>query len=202
MKNEKKQKERATIDGIPVYCRFDEIRNVTDLVENPDNPNQHPEHQLERLAEIIAGTGWRQPVTISDLSGMVVKGHGRLRAAKLAGFKQVPVEVQHYDSKEKEVADLIADNRIAEFAEMNVNRLNELLLSLDGTPEASLTGFNASEIAGLMPDELEAPDLGDTEGMNYSQKFAVIVTCRDEQEQESIYNRLTEEGYTCKVVSV
>jgi len=36
----------------------------------------------------------------------------------------------------------------------------------------------------------------------YSQVFNVIVECKDEQEQEKIFNRLDSEGYKCRVQSL
>jgi predicted 3-demethylubiquinone-9 3-methyltransferase (glyoxalase superfamily) len=36
----------------------------------------------------------------------------------------------------------------------------------------------------------------------YKEQYAVVVICKDEQEQESIYNRLKEEGFKLKVVAV
>ena len=39
-------------------------------------------------------------------------------------------------------------------------------------------------------------------GFSYKQQYAVIVICNDEKEQETIYNRLKEEGYKLKVVAV
>lgn len=36
----------------------------------------------------------------------------------------------------------------------------------------------------------------------YKQQYAVIVVCKDETEQEAIYNRLKAEGYQLKVVAV
>jgi len=39
-------------------------------------------------------------------------------------------------------------------------------------------------------------------GFTYKQQYAVIVMCKDEKEQENIYNRLKEEGYKLKVVAV
>ena len=37
---------------------------------------------------------------------------------------------------------------------------------------------------------------------NYKQQYAVIVMCKDEKEQEAVYDRLKAEGYTLKVVAV
>ena len=39
-------------------------------------------------------------------------------------------------------------------------------------------------------------------GFSYKQQFAVVVICKDEKEQEAIYNRLKEEGHQLKVVAV
>ena len=79
-KNETKRK--ATAAGIPVYCAHDAIVKTSELKPNPKNPNKHPQEQIEKLGEIIRGNGWRQPITVSTLSGMIVKGHGRLLAAQ------------------------------------------------------------------------------------------------------------------------
>ena len=86
---------RCQIDGVSVFCAFDEIVEITSLKENPKNPNTHPEVQIELLAEIIKKTGWRAPITVSNLSGFIVKGHGRLQAAMKAGLSHVPVEYQN-----------------------------------------------------------------------------------------------------------
>ena len=39
-------------------------------------------------------------------------------------------------------------------------------------------------------------------GFSYKEQFAVVVICEDEKEQETIYNRLKEEGFKLKVVAV
>lgn len=39
-------------------------------------------------------------------------------------------------------------------------------------------------------------------GFTYKQQYAVVVICKDEKEQESIYNRLKEEDFKLKVVAV
>lgn len=39
-------------------------------------------------------------------------------------------------------------------------------------------------------------------GFSYKEQYAVVVICKDEKEQENIYNRLKEEGFKLKVVAV
>lgn len=111
---------------IRVYCACDEIVDIDKLIPNPDNPNFHPVDQIERLAKIIAN-GWRQPITVSRRSGMIVKGHGRLEAALLLETPEVPVDYQDYKSEAEEMADLLADNRLAELAQTDEDMLESLL---------------------------------------------------------------------------
>ena len=76
---------KAVADHIPVYCAHDKIVDIKELTPNPKNPNTHPDSQIELLADIIEQVGWRAPITVSTASGYVVKGHGRLMAAKHKG---------------------------------------------------------------------------------------------------------------------
>jgi len=117
-------------DGIRVYCNHDKIVDVAELKPNPENPNQHPDEQIELLAKIIQSNGWRDRIVVSNLSGMIVKGHGRHSAAILAGLAAVPVEYQDYASRDDEIRDLIADNKIAELSDIDNDIAMELLSSL------------------------------------------------------------------------
>lgn len=39
-------------------------------------------------------------------------------------------------------------------------------------------------------------------GFSYKEQYAVVVMCETEQDQKEVYERLKEEGYKLKVVSV
>ena len=159
MTNETKPARRL-IDGVSVYCVFDEIADIKDLKENPQNPNKHPAAQIELLAEIIRKTGWRAPITVSNLSGYIVKGHGRLQAAKAAGFKHCPVEYQNFSDEEEEMAALLADNKLAELAEIDVEKLTEIFKDYE-FEDLSLTGYSQEEFDELVDVFEEAELLGD-----------------------------------------
>lgn len=131
-------------------CAFDEMRPLESLVENPRNPNEHSRRQLELLAEILKFQGWRAPIVVSNRSGYIVKGHGRLQAAKLAGFKKAPIDLQDYANEAQEHADLIADNKIAELSEFNGAPLKDLIEELDtGELDLDLLGFGEKELGSL-----------------------------------------------------
>ena len=151
---------RHQIDGVSVFCAFDEIAEISKLKENPRNPNTHPSVQIELLAQIIRKTGWRAPITVSTLSGFIVKGHGRLQAAKMAGFKQCPVEYQNFQDEEEELAALLADNKLAELAEIDVEKLTDIFKDYE-FEDLSLTGYSQEEFDELVDVFEEAQILGD-----------------------------------------
>ena len=137
----------------PIECSHTRMADVAELVENPRNPNKHSASQIELLAKIIANQGWRSPIVVSKRSGFIVKGHGRYQAALKLGLDQVPIDEQEYESEAKEWADLIADNRLAELAEINRGELKDLLGDLDdGAFDMDLTGFLEDDLADLMSE--------------------------------------------------
>jgi hypothetical protein len=148
--------------SIPIYCAHTRLVDPNTLKPNPANPNRHSAHQIQLLASIIQEQGWRNPITISKRSGLLVRGHGRLEAALLIGCEVVPVDEQDYASEAEELADLLADNRLAELAELDEDELKRLLKSIqesDPSFDLELTGFAEDEIRRLFEDDDPADDL-------------------------------------------
>lgn len=142
---------RETAGGIPVFCAFDKLVDPKDLVGNPRNPNQHPKDQIKLLAHIIQSQGWRAPITVSNQSGYVVRGHGRLAAALEFGAECVPVDYQNYSNEAEEWADLIADNRLSELSEIDNVKIADLLAEMDtGEVPIILSGYDEDEIENLL----------------------------------------------------
>jgi len=167
--------------GVPVFCKFSEIVNVAELKPNPKNPNTHPQNQIELLSKIIMANGWRERIIVSNLSGMIVKGHGRYKAAIKAGLNEVPVEYQDYENREAEIKDLIADNKIAELSAVDDDIAADLMRGLENfTPYLSM---DLSEF-GYREDSLEIlfPELSNTPRGEYSRNIeAPIYTPRGDK---------------------
>ena len=145
-----------------VHCAHSALVDPRTLKPNPINPNRHSAHQIQLLGAIIQEQGWRAPITVSKRSGLIVRGHGRLEAALLLGCAQVPVDVQDYASEDAELADLLADNRLAELAELDegdLKRVLERLRENDPSFDMELTGFMEDEIAKLFSQEDEVEEL-------------------------------------------
>ena len=144
---------RTMIGEIPVYCGYDDIIDIGKAIPNPKNPNHHPQSQIELLAKIIKAQGWRQSITISNRSGFIVKGHGRLLAAITLRADQIPVEYQNYETEAEEIADLTADNRLSELSEMDNDTLVELLQDLrEEDFDLELAGYTTEDMEQLLED--------------------------------------------------
>ena len=147
-----------------VLCAHTSLADPASLKPNPSNPNRHSAHQIQLLAAIIQEQGWRAPITVSKRSGLIVRGHGRLEAALLIGCDKVPVDEQDYANEAEELADLLADNRLSELAELDeadLKKVIEKLRQADPTFDVELTGFMEDEIAKLFAEE-EAGDALET----------------------------------------
>lgn len=145
---------RATIENIPIYCAYDKIINTSELKTHPRNPNEHPDKQIILLAHIIRTQGWRAPITISNQSGYIVRGHGRLAAANKLNLKSVPVEYQDYENERAEWADLIADNKIAELATMNPKKTAGIIETLNAANyDLTLTGITTDDLVDILNNE-------------------------------------------------
>jgi len=148
-------------DGITVHCEHTKIIPITSLKPYPRNNKIHPPNQIALLAKAIKAQGWRAPITVSNQSRFIVRGHARLEAAKKLGVKSVPVDYQDYADEKAERADRIADNKIAELAEWDLPNLKDELLELDcGDMDMSITGFEIKALEELMtqvhiPEEKE-----------------------------------------------
>jgi ParB-like chromosome segregation protein Spo0J len=130
---------------VNIQCAHDELVDVDLLIPNPRNPNNHPERQIKMLSKIIGHQGQRAPIVVSNQSGFIVKGHGRLMAIKALGWAQAAVDYQDYKTPADEYADMIADNKIAELAEHDdATMIKDLIefpdmdLELLGIPDLNL----------------------------------------------------------------
>jgi DNA modification methylase len=149
---------RTQIKNINVFCAFDKIIPIGALIANPKNPNFHPQKQIDMLAKIILGQGWRAPITVSNRSGFIVRGHGRLLAAQKLGMDEVPVEYQNYESEASEFADLVADNKISEFAEISKEELKSLIIDIESAGmDIGLAAVTPDEFIEMKDDGIEEP---------------------------------------------
>lgn len=112
------------MNEIKIKCAYDEIVEIKNLKPHPKNANRHNREQVVRFSKILEYQGIRRPVRVSRLSNYVTAGHGLIEALKELKADSVPVNFQDYESEEQEYADIIADNSIASWAELDLSAIN------------------------------------------------------------------------------
>ena len=140
----------------PTWPAGTEVVAVSALKPYARNARTHSRRQIKKIAASIERFGFVNPVLI-DENNQIIAGHGRVAAAKLLGWQEVPtLRVEHLDEAEKR-AYILADNRLAEEAGWDKEMLAiELqgLIDLDFSIE--LTGFDLAEVDFLLDGEAEA----------------------------------------------
>jgi len=133
-----------------------ELRAVEALIPYSNNPKEHPDEQVRKIASSIKNYGWDQPIVV-DGEGEIIKGHGRLQAAELLGLDEVPV-IERTDLSDAEArAARIADNRTAqspwddELLSLELEQLDDDAVDFDSL------GFDDDELDDLLGD-VEVPD--------------------------------------------
>ena len=148
----KRQRQRRTEkEGIRAVRKFEvKLRAVKSLIPHAGNPRTHSAKQIRKIADSIVEFGWTVPILI-DRNGRVLAGHGRLAAAILLGIEQVPTICLDQLSEAQIRAYILADNKIAECAEWNIELLTTELRGLAELDiDLELTGFETGEIDFLI----------------------------------------------------
>lgn len=130
---------------------------IGSLKPNPKNAKKHPQKQIELLAANIRKFGITQPIVV-DEGEVLLCGHARLAACKLVGVQTVPIiRLTHLSSQEKKAL-AIADNRLPEMGDWDVEILREDLKELteptvDLGFDFEITGFDSVDVDALIGPE-------------------------------------------------
>lgn len=122
---------------------------IAKLIPNARNARTHSDAQVDQIAAAIQEWGWTSPVLVTD-QGVIIAGHGRVRAATKLGLTTVPVMVASGWTKAQIQAYALADNKLA----LNAGWDDEILALEIGELQASgfdieLIGFDKTELAAL-----------------------------------------------------
>jgi ParB family chromosome partitioning protein len=145
---------------------FDRVERVArdDLIPYANNPKEHPEEQVNKIASSIKNYGWDQPIVV-DGDGEIIKGHGRLQAAEKLGLDEVPV-IRREDLTDAEAkAARIADNKTAESPWDDEILGTELSLLEDGPIQMDTLGFDEDELESVIGEaSLDDEDIAEAFG--------------------------------------
>jgi ParB-like chromosome segregation protein Spo0J len=177
-----------------------EQRNVSELIPYAANSRTHSDAQVAQIAASIKEFGWTNPILI-DGDNTIIAGHGRLLAARKLGMEEVPAIIVDHLSKAQQRALVIADNQLALNAGWDMDMLKAEIedLNLDGF-DLELLGFDDKFLDALNASKFEETRIA--EEQDVEAVFEIAVSCANEDEQEKVYQILTEQGLKCRVLTM
>jgi ParB-like chromosome segregation protein Spo0J len=167
---------------------------LEDLRFDGCNPNRLSREGVERLKASIRRWGDIVPiVTNKDL--LVADGEQRAVAMKELGMTEcsvirLPVE----DVDRRLLRQVLNKLRGEHLKELDAE---EFKLIIEAGAEEDLKSLLA-----LSSEKLQSYFETDIEEIEFHETFEIIVTCKDEAEQEAVYNKLLREGYNCRVLTL
>lgn len=117
-------------------------KKITDIRPYEKNPRKNDE-AVKYVAESIKEFGFKVPIVI-DKNGVIVAGHTRYKAAKKLNLKEVPCIVADDLTDEQIKAFRLADNKVAEKAEWDLDLLS---VELDDLFDFDMTVFGFEDEA-------------------------------------------------------
>ena len=165
------------------------IKNINDIKEYENNAKEHPDWQIEQIANSIQEFGFNDPIAING-DNQIIEGHGRLLAAKQLGLTEIPCIILTGLTEVQERAYIIAHNKTTMNTDFDLDRLQYELnaLKVEGF-DLELTGFSEYEVEKLnysALDEIKENDYSSflNEVNKNSATFAVTLQFKKENEKE------------------
>jgi ParB-like chromosome segregation protein Spo0J len=181
--------------------RIKELRRVKAgrLRPHPKNWRTHPTSQRDAVRGLLAEIGYADALLARELAdGSLELIDGHLRA-EITPDVEVPVLIVDLD--EQEAAKLLAlHDPVASLAEPDPDVLADLLEHVETENEAVQTVLNQM-LSSAKPWESQSPQEPPSE-VEIPESFQVVVQCRDEAEQKTLYDRFTAEGLSCRLLTL
>lgn len=178
------------------------IEPLTSLRLHPRNPRRG---SIAAIGESIERNGWYGAVVAQRSTGYILAGNHRYRAAKKQGATEIPVcWIDVDDSTALRI--LLADNRTSDVATNNDRLLTDLLEEILKSNESLAgTGFDDRTLDDLLRELSEetaepAPALAEDQTDRIVERWEVVVTCKDEEDQRALLEQLTAEGRRCRAL--
>jgi hypothetical protein len=181
---------------------------ITDLVQDDRNLNRGNARGKELIETSVGRFGAGRSVLI-DKNNRIIAGNKTQEAAIAKGIKDViVVETDGTQLVAVKRNDVDLDSKDGREMALADNATVKVDLEWDTEQLESIAddfGINIDEWDALPEAAKDSETEGEPQDGNnfrYETQYGVIVMCSSDSEQEEIYNKLTGEGYSCKVVSV
>ncbi len=170
---------------------------LSSIKSNPNNPRVIKDDKFKKLVKSIKDFPKMmelRPIVINSES-VVLGGNMRLKALKELGYKEVPKEwIKNADdlTEDEQRQFIIKDN--VGFGEHDW----EMLQAEWDLSELEDWGLDVPEWDNEEALEAEQKDLSST----IESLYRIEIICKDEEHQENSYNKLIEQGYECRLLTL
>lgn len=185
--------------------RIRELRRVPagQLRPHPRNWRTHPPQQRDALRGVLAEIGYADALLARELpdgSLQLIDGHLR---AETTPECLVPVLVVDVSDAEADKLLAVLDP-LASMAGRDAEKLRALLADVqsDNAALRALWQQMAGEAALPSADGAELPAEPPGPGLEIAPEYQLLVTCRDEAQQQELFKQLTRQGYSCRVLTL
>lgn len=146
-------------------------KNINELKTYENNPRNNRE-AIQYVIKSIKEFGFKVPIVI-DTNNVIVSGHTRYEASKQLGLEEVPCVVIDDLNEQQVNAFRIADNKVAERAEWDWDKLADEL--------GTITDIDMEEFG--FEDIIKGQDLTDFD-LSYIADYKIYVKSEDPEEIE------------------
>ena len=163
-----------------------------DLKPYVNNAKIHTGEQVEQIKKSIEEFGFNDPIAVWH-DNEIIEGHGRLLAVmEMPDIKKVPIIRLDDLTEEQRKAYTLVHNKLTMNTDFDADLLS---LELDDIVDIDMEQFGFDLGIDLESDN-ENKERTD---INYKESISVVIDCKDDEEAETIFNKLTEEGYICHI---
>jgi ParB-like chromosome segregation protein Spo0J len=163
---------------------------INEIKLNPNNPRLIKDDKFAKLVKSIKDFPEMlniRPIVVND-DMVILGGNMRFKACKEAGLKEVPIIKASGLSAEKQREFLIKDN-------ISGGEWDWALLEKWDNLELEEWGL---DMPVFKDTENELKDLSS----EIENLYRIEITCKDEEHQENVYNKLIEQGYECRLLTL
>jgi ParB-like chromosome segregation protein Spo0J len=174
---------------------------ASQLRPHPKNWRTHPQSQQDALRGMLAEIGYADALLARELAdGTLELIDGHLRAETTPEM-EVPVLIVDLD--DQEAAKLLAlHDPLAGLAEADSDLLADLLKHVETENDAVRALLDQMLTEPELPLDDQATGSGAAGEVDVPEAFQVVIECRDEDEQRTVYQRMTVEGFRCRLLTL
>ena len=165
---------------------------ISEVKANPNNPRLIKDDKFKKLVNSIKTFPEMlelRPIIVND-DMIVLGGNMRLKACKEAGLKDVHI-IKASNLSEAQQAEFIIKDNVG-FGEWDW----DMIANEYDEQDLKDWGLDLPVFADGIENELN--DLSD----KIKSEFRIELICKDEEMQEKTYNKLIEEGYECRLLTL